>query len=202
MASTLILASSSKQRQMLLQGVYPEIKFMPSDFDEAAEAEREPHRRVSTLAEAKAKTVIDRVKDNDVAVLAGDCIGFCRSKLLEKPSNLEEAKQMLQFISGSEIEAVVGMSTWYRNADGKEVHRTELSVSKGYIRHLSQAEITRYVATEPVLTWSAAISPAYPAGAALIAELHGSFTGFVYGYDIVMMQRHLEWAESFGFSFT
>ncbi len=48
-------------------------------------------------------------------------------------------------------------------------------------RELSPAEIDYYVEQNPVTTWSAAFSPAYPEGAALIESMKGSFTAFAYG---------------------
>ena len=53
--------------------------------------------------------------------------------------------------------------------------------------NLSESEIEHYVKTEPVLTWSAAFSPAYDSGMALIENVRGNLTAFSHGLPIDLL---------------
>ena len=104
-----------------------------------------PDEAVIAIALAKARDVAATVLP-DALVLAADtevCLG---GKLLGKPANKAEAKQMLRRLSGVKHTVYTGVAMIY---DGCVV--TGAEATDVYFRDLSAAEIDAYVATgEPM----------------------------------------------------
>jgi septum formation protein len=173
---SLILASQSPQRKAMLQSLGIPFTTVPADLDEAAIQDVDPIARAEKLASAKADTV--SALHPTAVVIAADTFVVSGNQTFEKPRDLKEARQMLRFLSGKTLTEVTGLCVVdphhsYRYATAVQVQCT--------FRILTEAEIERYVTTQPVTTWSAAFSPAYPEGAAFIAQVHGSLTGFTHG---------------------
>lgn len=179
MSSPIILASQSPQRQAILTGLGIDFEVQPAELNEAAHPEKDPLQRAVALAMAKAQTVADLHPDR--IVLAADTYVVCQGEVLEKPVDLDDARRMLQQLAGQPAQEVSGVA-YIDPVTG--FTEQALVVVKFAFRQLSAAEIERYVIANPVLTWSAAFSPAYPAGAALIDWVEGSMTGFTHGLPI------------------
>ncbi len=149
---------------------------IPADVDERAIIESDPYQRCQLLARQKAEKV---ARDFPEAwILAADTYVIFGKEMLEKPLSLTEAVEMIEKQSGQWLEEVSGCCYYNPNIFQ---FVTAIYKTKFRFRDLEKSEIDRYVKENPVLTWSAAFSPAYPAGAALIAEVQGSLTSFSYG---------------------
>lgn len=187
MPRKIILASQSKQRFNLLKAsLSSPIEVCPADLDEQAVPFVNQYDKAEKIALAKAKKVATNYKD--MIIVAADTFCYVQGKILEKPQNTQEAKKMLAFQSGKEIEALTG----YAFLDTKfnlQVSGCEKVLVK--MRQLSEDEIERYVANEPVLTWSAAFSPAYDSGMALIENINGNLTAFSHGLPINLLMDFL-----------
>jgi len=198
----IILASQSPQRRtmmdvMMLQcagGIPYEV--MPADIDELAITGETQFERAALVAQGKGREIVKRIQqttDQPFAVLAADTyLADENDRALEKPTSLEDAKEMLRFQSGKTITEYTGVY-WYQSqlSDGEAVESnlnfqefSETYQTQVTFRELSDQEIELYVQNEPVLTFSGAFCPAYPAGAALIERIDGSFTGFTHGFPI------------------
>jgi septum formation protein len=170
----LILASQSVQRRLLLEALGLEFTIEPADLDELQIQAPTPSERVRKIAREKARAI--QAQYPDKIVVAADTYVVVGDLVLEKPIDLNEARQMLLAQSGREGTCYTG----FCYLDGElEVCQTVETTIK--FRRLSMEEVERYVNNNPVLTWSAAFSPAFPEGMALISEIQGSLTGFTHG---------------------
>jgi septum formation protein len=205
----IILASQSPQRRtmmdiMMLQcagGIPYEV--LPADIDELAITGETQFERAALVAQGKGREIVKRVQQESAqpfAVLAADTyLADANDKALEKPTSLEDAKAMLRFQSGKTITEYTGVY-WYQShetgstsaADANSQEFSETYQTQVTFRELSDQEIEIYVQNEPVLTFSGAFCPAYPAGAALIKKIDGSFTGFTHGFPIEFFVPKLE----------
>ena len=172
----IILASQSKQRLNLMKTLSLPVLAMPADIDEQAVPFVNPYDKAEKIALAKvAKIAADQ---SDAIIIAGDTFCYLDGKILEKPKSLDEAREMLRFQSGKKIEILSG----YAFVDTKlNLQKSGCERVMATMRQLSAAEIEKYVTNEPVLTWSAAFSPAYDSGMALIKSIEGNLTAFSHG---------------------
>ncbi len=182
MLEKIVLASQSRQRLNILKTLNWPIEVIPADIDEQAIAFLNQYDKAERIALAKATKVATN-HQNDL-IVAADTFCYLEGKILEKPKSLEEAKEMLHFQAGKEIEILTG----YAFLDLKRgVRKSGCEKIVAKMRQLSDEEINQYVSTEPVLTWSAAFSPAYDSGMALIASINGNLTAFSHGLPINLL---------------
>lgn len=184
----LILASQSTQRLNLLKSLPLTFQVRPAEIDEQAVPFTTPADKAEKIARAKAEKVLQ--DQPQAVVIAADTFCYCRGQILEKPASLAEAKAMLELQSGQELLALTGYA-FAQFKQGKLQISSGCEVVKVKMRSLSQAEIEHYLQSQPVLTWSAAFSPAYDAGAALIAEITGNYSAFSHGLPIDKLSGYL-----------
>lgn len=182
----IILASQSKQRLNLLKAVFLEIEVEPANIDEQAVPFFNQYDKAEQIALAKAKKVAKN--HSDAIIVAADTFCYLQNRILEKPKTLDEAREMLRFQSGQEIEVLTGYAFLDIKSNLQKSGCEKVMVK---IRHLSDGEIEKYINSEPVLTWSAAFSPAYDSGMALIDSINGNLTAFSHGLPINLLMKFL-----------
>ncbi len=156
----LILASASPRRRELLQLFHIPFTVRVADIDEAMDPQKQPFDEVARVSRLKALAVPHG--DDDV-VIAADTIVVCEGKVLGKPHSAEEAKAMLQLLSGRDHQVMTGCTVV--RGDRAE---TFTEVTDLHFRSLSRKEIESYVATgEPM---DKAGSYGIQGGAALFCE--------------------------------
>jgi septum formation protein len=175
----IILASQSKQRLDILRTLGLPIKVIPAYIDEKAVPYSDRYDKALQIALAKAQKVASKQKN--AIVVAADTFCYLKGRILEKPKNLQEARAMLLFQSGQEIEVLTGYA--FLNT---KLHTQKTGCEKILVRmrQLSTKQIEKYINNEPVLTWSAAFSPAYDSGIALIKSINGNLTAFSHGLPL------------------
>lgn len=180
--SQIILASQSPQRKLILSTLGIDFEIKPADIDEQAVPHSDLKTRAANIAIAKAKAI---AKDYpQTIIIAADTYPVFGTKTLEKPRDLDEARQMLNTLSGKTFEAYTGWCyiDGNRKAEAGQIfEKSGVAVTTTTFRDLGDAEIEHYITTQPVTTWSAAFCPAYHEGAALVARVEGSMTGFTHG---------------------
>ena len=156
----LILASASPRRKELLGLFHIPFVIRVADIDETMDNTKSPYQEVARVSQMKALAVEREPED---VVVAADTIVVCQGKVLGKPHTPDEAKQMLQLLSGRDHQVMTGV-TMLRG--GKEWVFTE--VTHLHFRNLTAGEIDRYVASgEPM---DKAGSYGIQGGAALFCE--------------------------------
>lgn len=185
-----ILASQSPQRARLLATLPYQFKIIPANLDEAAVIFKNPRDKAKKIALAKAKKVAKSVC-GEAIIIAADTFCVCQSKIMEKPHTKAEARQMLEFQNDQEIQAITGYAFIYQNSQDVFIKNASV-VTQAHFRKLSSVEIEYYLTDQAVLSWSAAFSPAYDAGVALLAWSKGNLTAFTHGLPIDLLVDFIE----------
>ena len=138
----LILASNSKTRKEILNKVGLKYETVPSNIQEYSEKQN-PKEYVIDLSQQKAKAVEKNQKEG--VILSADSIIYINNKKLEKPKTKEEAKSMLQNLSGKVNYAVTGVTIidLYQNKQITFSETTEV-----YFDKLTEEEIEWYINNE------------------------------------------------------
>jgi septum formation protein len=139
----LILASQSPRRKELLGLFHIPFTVRVADIDETMDPTATPYSEVARVSRLKALAI---PRECDDVVVAADTIVVCEGRVLGKPRDAAEAKQMLRLLSGRDHQVMTGM-TILRGDDAIVV--TE--VTDLHFRELSDQEIDAYVASgEPM----------------------------------------------------
>ena len=143
---TLVLASASPRRLMLLSqvGVEPDA-LRPSSIDEAARRGEMPRAYVARIARTKAEAARDQIaNDKDIAsayVLAADTVVAVGRRILMKPSNIEEAANCLQLLSGRAHRVLTCVCL----ITPDDRVRQKIVDTRVRFKHLSREEIEAYI---------------------------------------------------------
>ena len=176
MTKRIYLASRSPRRAELLTQIGIEFEVLPSDIDESVVDGESPAAYVVRLAREKAAVCLDGLQQSDakrLPVLAADTTVSIDGIILGKPDSDEEARAMLQRMSGRQHEVHTGIAV--ATEQGIE---TALSTTHVEMKVLSDAEIAAYIATG---------EPHDKAGAYGIQGLAGTFIEHIEGsYSGVM----------------
>ena len=172
-AQKLILASQSPRRAQLLNLVGFEFDIIPSNVDEEQIRETNPTRHVLALSLAKAKSVGTKVAQG--IIIGSDTIVVLDEKILGKPKDDLEAKEMLRRLAGRTHRVYTGFTLLEKPTD-REI--SDYEVTHVHFRQLSDWEINRYVATQ---------SPLDKAGAYGIQDQSAVFADRIEGcfYNVV-----------------
>ena len=103
----LILASCSPRRKELLSQIISGFEVVPSDAEELKVHEDGPVKLVETNAKLKADSVASQNKGH--WVLGADTLVFYNDKILGKPRDIDEAVEMLLFLSGKSHKVATGV---------------------------------------------------------------------------------------------
>lgn len=190
----LVLASSSPRRIELLQKwgydfrlVRPvaEEKFAPEDLPEDVVRELACRKALSGLDmwQCAQETIRDVILGADTVVVLG-------RKVLGKPRNKEEARAMLQALSGKTHKVMTAIALV--GVDLKEQVETdvEVEVTTVSFRELSTKEILDYIATEEPMDKAAAYAIQGQAGR-FVRNFNGSLTNVI-GLPMELLTRKLK----------
>lgn len=115
----IILASQSPRRKHLLEAMGVEFTVQPSGYDEVLDESRNIHEVAEELSLGKA---MDVAKQNpDAFVIGSDTIVGVDERQLEKPTSLNEARNMLLSYAGHESVVVTGLAVVCLSKDIREV---------------------------------------------------------------------------------
>ncbi len=140
-----VLASKSARRQELLKMLGVEgLEIIPASGEESAEGFSEDEA-VAAIALGKAREVAAKVGEDDI-VIAADTLVYLDGEPLGKPSDEEDAFNMLRKLSGRGHIVRTGVAVC---RGGREL--AEVETTKVYFRDLSDREIRSYIKTgEPM----------------------------------------------------
>ena len=181
---TIWLASKSPRRAELLAGMG--VPFEVLQFTDAAGAQYEvdesvfpgepPRDYVRRVALDKALHAHAYLKDRGLALrplLTSDTTVALGERILGKPADAAEAREMLMVLSGQVHEVLTAVVV----VDGHQI-RQALSISRVQFMDLSPATIERYIVSGEPFDKAGAYGIQGHAGI-FVAELQGSFTGIM-----------------------
>lgn len=169
----IILASSSTRRVELLKIIGLDFDIIPGNIDETFRPEETPREHVLRLSEEKALSVARC--HPDAWVLGADTIVVVAGEVLGKPVSPEEAKEMLEKLSGRAHEVFTGFSI-VRQDQGVRVR--EVVGSLVVFRKIAPDEMAWYTGTEEPYDKAGAYA-VQGMGALFIREIRGSCTNVV-----------------------
>jgi septum formation protein len=139
----LILASSSPRRAEILRNAGLSFSVLSSAVDETPLPGEGPEALVLRLAKAKAELVAARAVGPAI-VIGADTTVVCEGKFLNKPESHEEARAMLQLLSGRTHAVLTGVAL-IRLPDGERRAFTESTLV--HFRRISEDELAAYLDT-------------------------------------------------------
>ncbi len=134
-----ILASKSPRRQELLKLIIPEFEVRLKDVDETFPENLLKEEIPVYLSELKAQPFLNDLADKDLLITA-DTIVWFNGRLLGKPKDENEARIMLQLLSGNEHQVISGVCL-----TSKTKQKLFFSVSNVQFKPLSESEIEYYI---------------------------------------------------------
>jgi septum formation protein len=140
----LILASASPRRAEILHNAGFTFSVISSAVDETPFPNESARDHVARLAAAKAELVAARAVGPAI-VLAADTVVAVENRILGKPRSEEDARQMLEALSGRTHSVLTGV-TLIRLPDAERIEFVESTLV--HFAQLDPDEITRYLATE------------------------------------------------------
>ena len=141
---TLVLASTSRYRRELLERLKLPFQAVSPGVDETPIAGEAPAVTAARLALAKAQAAHSRFPSS--LIIGSDQVAFCEGVRLDKPGDRAGAFSQLRHASGKSVSflsAIALVNTVSGNT------QTRLVPTEVRFRKLSEAEIERYLRTEP-----------------------------------------------------
>jgi septum formation protein len=182
----LILASASPRRKMLLASIGLRFLVVPSSVEENALNGESPDEQVLRLALAKAMDVSERYPD--MWVLGADTIVVIEGRVLGKPADEREAREMLAALSDKTHAVFTGYALVNRRRPRKE--RTGFVRSEVHIRSLTHEEISGYVRTGEPMDKAGGYA-VQGIGSGIVERIAGSYTNVV-GLPLCEVARELK----------
>lgn len=136
----LILASGSPRRAEILNAVGWEFEKVVPDVDESIIEGETPEEYVLRAAKMKADVIGETYPDK--LILAADTVVVIGDQILGKPRDLEDAKSMIELLSGQIHEVLTGVAL---SRDGKS--RVEMQRTRVEFATLRDPEVTFLVET-------------------------------------------------------
>ena len=133
----LVLASGSPRRAEILGSVGWEFAKDSADIDEDQIPGEAPETYVQRLALEKAMAVAERYED--AIVLGADTTVVIDEKIIGKPRDLEDAREMIRMLSGNWHEVLTGVALVKTGAEQVTVGGIQSTRVK--FRHLSESEV-------------------------------------------------------------
>ena len=141
----IILASASPRRKELLEQIGVDFEIEVSD-KETAIKERDPVEECRTQAYNKAVDIVEKSKlkysDKDFVVISADTIVAIEGKILGKPKDKSDARQMLETLSGRKHRVYTAVFVYNSLKDSYESFVEDTPVE---VASLSSEEIEDYL---------------------------------------------------------
>lgn len=169
----IILASASPRRKEILQNINVKFDIVKSEIEEIMLENELPSQVVMRLAFEKCIDVASRYKDS--LVIGADTVVVLNEKILGKPKDIIDAKQMIEQLSGKTHQVITGISLIHLNSNKKII---DYVISNVKFKNLSQDDITNYINTKESLDKAGAYGiQGY--GSLLVEKIQGDYFNIV-----------------------
>lgn len=174
MKKKIILASASPRRKELLERIGLQFEIIPSNADENIEGQEFSEKLIEQLAIDKATDVAKKTKKSAL-VIGADTIVVCQNKVLGKPIDKDDAREMIKHLSGNIHEVVTGIAIIDTETN---TTLSDFLVTKVKFKELTDLEIENYLSTDEPYDKAGAYA-AQGIGAMFIEEINGCYNNVV-----------------------
>jgi len=172
-----ILASASPRRRQFLEEAGFKFQIIPSSADEDLSSGGDPEALAIELSEAKADEVASR--HPDAIVLSADTIVVLETtlgqKILGKPTDKEDARQMLHALSGKAHKVITAFTVKHKE---KNLRFSRAVTTSVVFRKLTTEEINEYINTGEPMDKAGAYG-IQGKGGALVEQVEGDYNNVV-----------------------
>lgn len=168
-----ILASQSPRRREILQKYLSDFEICKSEADENIRDGESPKQIAMGLAFQKAYEVANKYKEG--IVLGADTIVVLDEKVLGKPKNINDARIMLEKLSGQKHKVITGFCLIDLSKNQKNVDFVETEV---YFKELNENKIQNYLKTGEYSDKAGAYG-IQGFGELLVDKINGSYSNVV-----------------------
>lgn len=138
----IILASQSPRRRELLENIGLEFEVKVDNSPEIVDETMEIEEIVKYLSAKKAENVSKTLDNEDCVVIAADTVVAFEDRILGKPKDEEDAKNMLKILNGNVHFVYTGISV-LDNKTGKCI--SDFEKTKVRFREITDSEINSYI---------------------------------------------------------
>lgn len=165
-----ILASQSPRRIELLKQIIGNFRVIPSEVDEVCLPNLSPEENAVSLGRQKADWVADRHPGH--WVIGADTLIVLDDEIIGKPTDAEDACQILRRLSGREHKVITGMAIIHSNTS------SAATVSRVRFKSLTETEIVSYVNSGEPMDKAGAYA-IQGKGSSLIEGYDGSYSNII-----------------------
>jgi septum formation protein len=177
-----ILASQSPRRIKLLKTIIKNFRVIPSKTDEVCDINLSPEENAILLGRNKATCVAKYHPHN--LVIGADTMVVLEKKIIGKPTDIENARQILRKLSGQEHEVITGVTVVHSQIF------SGASISRVRIKALSKREINSYVESGEPMDKAGAYA-IQGVGSFLVESYSGSYSNII-GLPIDLLEDLLQ----------
>ncbi|NNC98626.1 MAG: septum formation inhibitor Maf [Gammaproteobacteria bacterium] len=183
---TLVLASSSSFRKMLMERLLLPFETVNPNIDESALIGEEPANLVERLSIEKAKTV--GLVYTNALVIGSDQVALHDGKIVGKPGTHEKAVEQLREASGSKVQLYTGLALM--NTITKKIQSQVIPFAV-HFRSLSEEVIEAYLHKEKPYNCAGSLR-AEGLGIALLERFDGDDPSALIGLPLIALVTMLE----------
>jgi len=184
----LILGSSSKYRKEVLEKAGYVFEVINPDLDEKTIIESDPYKRPLIVARAKADALLQKISEPAI-VIASDIIAICEGELLEKPRDLEEAREFLRRYSEGAVPETVCAVTVCNTQTGKRYEGVD--IAKTFFKPIPEEIIEKFVSEAEPLTRAGGFGVQHPILEPYIEKIEGTKESII-GMPLHLLEKLLK----------
>ena len=177
-----ILASQSPRRIELLKTVIENFRVVPSKIDEVCDIDLSPEENAILLGRKKA-TSVAKLHPHHL-IIGADTLVVLEKKIIGKPTDTENARQILRQLSGQEHKVITGVAVVHSKIF------SAASISRVRIKTLTSNEINSYVKSEEPMDKAGAYA-IQGKGSFLVESYDGPYSNIV-GLPINLLKNLLQ----------
>ncbi len=181
----LILASKSPRRQELMKRITDNFITVPSGVNEETVKEDDPVRFAVSAAVLKAHDVGQRYTSD--IIIGADTVVALDKMLIGKPRDYEDARRILEMLSGTRHRVITGIAVYKKNED-KTV--TGYEITSVQFKKLQDQDIRGYLAKSEYMDKAGAYA-IQSVGDKFVESLKGDYDNVV-GFPVKRVKKVLE----------
>lgn len=173
MFQKIILASGSPRRREIFKKLGINFQYVTSNIEEKFDESLSVYEQVVKLATIKAYKVANIY--DEAFIVGADTVVYLENKIIGKPKDIVDAKNILKFLSGKMHEVITGVAIV--NKREKLIERF-YEKTEVYFRKLNDALIDWYIDTDEPMDKAGAYG-IQGAGSLLVEKIYGDYDNVV-----------------------